>query len=188
MANLILFQHISLDGYAASGDGNLDWVHVDDEMFELVGKRIDETDTAVYGRKTYEMMQAYWPTAADQPHATAHDISHSAWYKKAHKIVLSHTMNKVNDPLTQVVNKDLVENIHSLKEKMTREILIFGSPTAGHALMDAGLVDGYWFFLNPVLLGSGIPVFTKTKHRTKLILTRSHIFTSGVTELRYVRS
>ncbi len=188
MTNLILFQHISLDGYAASSDGNLDWVHIDNEMFERVGKRIDETDTAVYGRRTYEMMQAYWPTAADQPNATAHDIKHSAWYKKAHKIVLSRTMKSADDPLCRVVNNDFVKDIRKFKEQTAGDTLIFGSPTAGHALIDAELVDGYWFFLNPVLLGSGIPVFTNAKHQTKLTLTGSHTFASGVTELRYVRS
>jgi dihydrofolate reductase len=188
MANLILFQHISLDGYAASNDGNLDWVHVDDEMFKLVGKRINETDTAVYGRKTYEMMQAYWPTAADQPNASKHDMEHSTWYKKAHKVVLSRSMKLGDTPLTQVVNSDLVKDIHWLKEQTTKDILIFGSPTAGHALMDADLVDGYWFFLNPVLLGSGIPIFTNAKHRTKLVLTGSYTLSSGVIELRYTRS
>lgn len=188
MANLILFQHISLDGYAASNDGNLSWVHIDDEMFERVGKRIDETDTAVYGRKTYEMMRAYWPTAADQPNASAHDIKHGAWYKKAHKIVLSRTMKCADDPLCRVINADLVKDMRKIKEQTAKDILIFGSPTAGHALMDADLVDGYWFFLNPVLLGSGIPVFENVKHQISLTLTGSYTFASGVTELRYVRS
>ncbi len=70
----------------------MDWIRLDDEMFELVGKFPDEADTALYGRITYQMMDSYWPTAADQPNATKYDFEHSRGYNKTEKIVLSKTM------------------------------------------------------------------------------------------------
>ncbi len=82
MRKLVLFMHTSLDGFTARPDVAMDWVHVEEEMFEAAGQRTREADTALYGRRTYELMQSYWPTAANQPNATKHDIEHAAWYNQ----------------------------------------------------------------------------------------------------------
>ncbi|RYD88782.1 MAG: dihydrofolate reductase, partial [Sphingobacteriales bacterium] len=89
MRKIISFMHLSLDGYVAAPGGALNWVTVNEEIFSHVGKRIGTTDTAMYGRVTYEMMESYWPTAGDQPKASQHDKDHSKWYAHAQKIVLS---------------------------------------------------------------------------------------------------
>ena len=91
MRKIISFMHISLDGFVAGPNGELDWVKIDEEIFDHVGKRIRKSDAALYGRVTYQMMERYWPTAADKPTATKHDIEHSKWYSKAHKIVREQT-------------------------------------------------------------------------------------------------
>ncbi len=93
MRKIISFMHVSLDGFVAGPNGELDWVKIDQEIFDYVGKRISEGDTALYGRVTYQMMENYWPTAGDKPKATKHDIEHSKWYNKVYKVVLSKTMN-----------------------------------------------------------------------------------------------
>jgi dihydrofolate reductase len=59
--------HISLDGFVAGPNGEMNWIKVDEEIFDHVGKRVGQTDTALYGRVTYDMMEGYWPTAADKP-------------------------------------------------------------------------------------------------------------------------
>jgi dihydrofolate reductase len=92
MRKIISFMHISLDGFVAGPNGEMNWINVNEEIFDYVGKRIGETDTALYGRITYEMMESYWPAAGDKPDASKHDIDHSKWYNKAHKIVLSKTL------------------------------------------------------------------------------------------------
>src|ERR1700753_2326986 len=92
MRNIISFMHISLDGFVAGPNGEMNWIKVDEEIFDHVGKRIDQTDTALYGRVTYQMMENYWPNAGKEPTASKHDIAHSTWYNKAHKVVLSKTM------------------------------------------------------------------------------------------------
>jgi dihydrofolate reductase len=132
-------------------------------------------------------MESYWPTAADQPDATKHDIEHSKWYKQVKKVVLSKTMKEENLTNTQVISNDLVAEINKLKQSTEKEIILFGSPTAGHALMAENLIDDYWLNINPVLLGSGIPVFKDIKTKTHLSLITSKVFSSGVVYLRYTR-
>ncbi len=185
MGNLVSFMHISLDGFVAGINGEMDWIHVDDEIFDYVGKRIFVTDCALYGRKTYQMMEGYWPTAASQPDATKHDIEHTKWYKSVSKVVLSKTLNEASLTNTKVIGDNLNSEIVKLKRSTDKDILIFGSPTATQSLLAAGLVDGYWLFVNPVLIGQGIPLFKNINHKTALTLVASHVFPSGVICLSY---
>jgi dihydrofolate reductase len=185
MRNLVLFMHVSLDGFVADPDGGLEWITLEDEIFEFVKQRTDAADTALYGRVTYEMMQAYWPTAADQPGATKHDIEHSAWYNQVDKVVLSRTIQGENLPKTTVISNNLVQEITWLKQSKGREILIFGSPSAAHSLMAEKLIDELWLFINPVLLGHGIPLFKESNEKTLLALIDGHTFPSGVVCLNY---
>ena len=131
-------------------------------------------------------MQGYWPTAADSPTASKHDIDHSKWYSKVHKIVLSKTMKSEGLTNTNIINANLSDRIHDIKHQAGTDILLFGSPTATHSLMQQNLIDGYWLFVNPIILGRGIPLFTDIKDKIKLKLMTSQQFTCGVTELNYL--
>lgn len=177
--------HISLDGFVAGPNGEMDWIKIDQEIFDHVGKRISEGDIALYGRVTYEMMENYWPTAADKPNASKHDIEHSAWYSKAHKVVMSKTMKGANLPNTTIISDKLSDSINEIRQGTGADILLFGSPTATHSLMRQDLIDGYWLFVNPVVLGKGIPLFKDSTNKIKLKLLTTRQFTSGVTELNY---
>jgi len=185
MRKIVSFVHVSLDGFVAAPNGGLDWVIVNEEIFDYVEQRIMETDTALYGRVTYQMMESYWPTAADQPAATRHDIEHARWYKTAAKIVLSRTMKGDTLPNTKIIDSNLTDAITKLKQGAGTDILMFGSPTATHALMAENLIDEYWLFINPILLGQGIPLFKGIKDRTPLKLVTSRTFSSGVVCLQY---
>jgi dihydrofolate reductase len=187
MRKLISFMHVSLDGFVAGPNGEMDWIKVDEEIFDYAGYRTNEADTALYGRVTYEMMEGYWPTAADQPNATKHDIEHSTWYKKVDKIVLSRSMKDKKLPKTKIVSDHISLEINQLKQARGEEIIIFGSPSASHALMQENLIDDFWIFVNPVLLGQGIPLFKDIRQRTKLKLIKNHAFSSGVVCLHYGR-
>ena len=178
--------HMSLDGFVAGPNGEMNWIKVDEEIFDHVGKRISDTDAALYGRVTYQMMENYWPTAADRPEPSRHDIEHSKWYKKTQKIVLSGTMKGADLPNTTIISDNISDRIDELKQQKGSEILLFGSPTATHSLIQQGLIDGYWLFVNPIILGQGIPLFADIKDKTKLKLFTSRQFTSGVTELSYI--
>ncbi len=179
--------HISLDGFVAGPNGEMDWIHVDDEIFEQAGKRIDEADTALYGRVTYDMMEAYWPTAGDKPEASKHDLDHSRWYNQVAKIVLSKSMRGQILDNTTIISDDLADHISKLKKKPGKEIIMFGSPGAAHSLMQLDLIDGYWLFVNPILLGHGIPLFPRLEDQRKLKLLSSLVYTSGVIALHYER-
>lgn len=196
MKKIISFMHVSLDGFVAGPNGEMEWIKVDQEIFSHVGKRISEGDTALYGRVTYQMMESYWPTVAENPAATRHDIEHSAWYAKVHKVVLSRTMspdgnqdvNASGLANTTIIGNNLSDGIRAIKQARSngsREILLFGSPRATHSLMQQDLIDGYWLFVNPIILGEGIPLFEGIRTRTKLALLNTQSFACGVTELNY---
>jgi len=182
MGNIVLFMHVSLDGFAACKNGEMDWIHVDQEIFDYGAERITKTNTALYGRVTFQMMEGYWPTAADQPGATKHDIEHAAWYKTARKVVLSNTLTDTN---ATVIGKDLPAAISKLKSETTGDILLFGSPSAAHSLLSENLIDESWIFVNPVLLGEGIPVYEGVKEKLSLKLLKTHVFSSGVVCLQH---
>src|SRR6187455_1251157 len=117
MRKIISFMHISLDGFVAGPNGEMDWIKVDEEIFDHVGKRISEGDTALYGRVTYQMMESYWPTAADKPTASKHDIEHSKWYSKVHKVVLSKTMKEAGSTNTKIISDKLADNLNEIKQE-----------------------------------------------------------------------
>jgi dihydrofolate reductase len=185
MRKIISFMHVSLDGFVAGLNGEMDWIKVDEEIFYYVEKRINEGDTALYGRVTYQMMENYWPTAGASPTATRHEIEHSKWYSKVHKVVLSKTMKDAGLTNTTIISDNLSERINEIKQQAGNDIALFGSPTATHSLIQLNLIDGYWLFVNPIILGQGIPLFAGIKDKTKLKLLTTRQFTCGVTELNY---
>ncbi len=188
MKKLISFMHTSLDGFVAGPSGEMDWINVDEEIFDYAGDRTNGSDMALYGRVTYEMMEGYWPTAAEQPNASKHDIEHSTWYNSVSKIILSKSLEGQNLKNTTIIGDNLLPKITALKHQGgNKEILVFGSPTAVHSLTALDLIDEYWIFVNPILLGSGIPLFRNVKERTKLKLLKSKAFKSGVVCLHYER-
>ncbi len=186
MRKIVLFLHTSVDGFAAGPDREMDWIHVDDEIFDFAGGQTDNADTALYGRVTYQMMDGYWPTAADQPNASKHDIQHSTWYNKVEKIVLSRTMkNNDQSKNTRFISDHVGEEIRRLKQKPGKNILVFGSLSAVQTLFSENLVDDIWLFVNPVILGKGLSFFDGVKERLKLKLVLSKTFASGVVCLHY---
>lgn len=185
MRKLVSFMHVSLDGFVAGLNGELDWIKVDNEIFDYAGHRTNVANTALYGRYTYEIMEAYWPTAADKPNASKHDIEHSTWYKKVEKIVLSRSMKDKKLPGTKIISDNISKEINQLKQAPGTEIIMFGSPSSTNFLTQEGLIDEFWFFVNPILLGQGIPFFKDLKQKTKLKLIKSHAFSSGVVCLHY---
>jgi len=175
----------SLDGFVAGLKGEMDWIKLDDEVFDLVGGFTKEADTALYGRVTWEMMDGYWPTAADKPNASKHDIEHSQWYNKVDKLVLTKTMRGKKADKVKFISDNIFSEINSFKQAPGKNVMIFGSPTAAHSLMEYNLIDEYWLFVNPILLGQGIPLFANIKTRIDLKPLETQVFHCGVTALHY---
>jgi dihydrofolate reductase len=98
---------------------------------------------------------------------------------------LSTTLQESDWANTEVLNANWKERLQQLRQEEGTEILLFGSPSATHALLQENMIDGFWLFLNPVLLGEGIPLFKNIRDSLKLKLASTHTFSIGVTELNY---
>lgn len=189
MRKIVSFMHMSLDGFVGKPNWeDFSWPKITEEIFELSSRFTAEADTALYGRVTFEGMEAYWPTAADQPDASKHDLEHSSWYNAVEKVVLSRTLSSDPQRKIRVIGEDVTGQIRSLKAQPGRDILILGSPGAVHTLMAADLIDEYRLTINPVLHGEGIPMFKNLKTQTELELLESRTYDSGVIFVRYGRA
>jgi len=187
MRKLKLYLHTSLDGFVAGKNGEMNWISLNEEQFDFVGKQTHASDTYLLGRATFQMMEAYWPSAGNQPQASKHDVEHSAWYNRVEKVVVSNSMQGTGSPNVKVINGDLKKQIEELKQSPGKDIIMFGSISVAHALMQLDLIDEYGLFINPVLLGGGLPAFQNITQ--SLLFTRSHTqyFETGVVGLVYER-
>ena len=185
MRKLVLLMHTSLDGFVAGPNGEMDWIYVGDDMFDIADDRTDEADTALYGRVTYDMMEGYWPNAGNRPGADKHAKHHSEWYNRVEKIVVSKTLADDPHRKRKVINENFIAKILSLKEKDGNNILIIGSPSIVRSLIKENIIDDFWLFLNPVILGFGIPLFDPKGKKISLELVNTKKFDSGVICLHY---
>lgn len=185
MRKLLFLMHSSLDGFAATEDGGMDWISLPEELFEDVGKLTDDADAAIYGRKTYELMEGYWPTAGDRPNASKHDKDHAAWYKKVDKYVVSRGKPKTGDK-AEVIGKDLEAEIKKIKSLPGKNILLLGSPSTAQSCLELGLIDELWINVNPIVLGKGVAFYPQENKRVALELVRSKAYKPGVITLVYV--
>lgn len=185
MRKLVVFMHISLDGFAAGPNGEMNWIRIDEELFDYAGNQTNRSDMGLYGRVTYELMDAYWPTAGDDPNASKHDKEHSEWYNRVQKVVVSTTMNGVEKDKTTIISENVISRVAALKETEGQQITMFGSPGLVHTLTN--IIDEYWLFVNPILLGDGIPLFKDIKEHVKLKLVENTALKCGVVCLHYVK-
>ena len=188
MRKLVLFMHVSLDGFAADSNNGLDWVSYDSELQQYADGIVSTVGSPVYGRVTYELMAGYWPKVLDNPDAGEHSKAHAQWVDKATKIVFSRTMKKADWNNTIVINGNIAGEINKLKQQPGKDLVIFGSPGLSHSFMELDLIDEYQLTLNPVLLGSGKPIFEKIKNKTNLKLVKATTLKSGVVGLHYVKA
>ena len=185
MRKLILVVHTSLDGFVAGSKGELDGFDVGQENLEFICKLTEEADTALFGRVSYELLDSYWPTAKDRPEATKGEILYSNWYNNAKKIVFSKKMTAEAINNTIMPGDNVSDEIKKIKGQKGKNILIFGSPTISRILMKLDLIDSYWIFINPIIFGQGIPLFTGNANKSKLKLLAIKQFTNGEMALNY---
>ena len=183
MRKIISLMHISLDGFAAGPNGEMDWIVYDGEIFKNAIALTDHTDTAIYGRTTYQMMVGYWPTVPANPDSSPDDLHHAAWVENVHKVVISRSLDKVEWNNTELIGENFAEEIAKLKALPGQNLMIFGSPRVVHLLGQLGLIDEYRLNVSPVVLGKGIPMFEG--YAAKLTLLNAHTFESGVVALHY---
>jgi dihydrofolate reductase len=184
MRKLILLAQISTDGFVAGRNGEFD-NFIDGESLEFVCSLTEDADAALFGRKSYELLESYWPTAADKPNASEFEIKYSEWYNKVPKYVLSRTIQFAGSANTRTFNENIVSEIHTLKSEPGKNILIFGSPSAVHTLLQLNLIDGIWLIIHPVLFGTGISLFKDRDKVTKLQLSATKNFPNGLVAVNY---
>lgn len=170
MRKIIVFNHITLDGFFAGPHGELDWPQKDDgESVDLAREGRTEVDTYIFGRRTFEMMASYWPT----PAAREQNQFFAGILNSSRKIVFSRTLAKTDWPPTQIVREIDREMILGWKREPGKNMMIFGSGTIVQQLAKLGMIDEYQLVLNPVVLGRGKPLFTDTPGRLELAYSRT---------------
>lgn len=185
MRKLVLFMHISLDGYASDSNGGLDWIPYNEELEKYAEEIVAEVGAPVYGRTTYRMMESHWPTVLDDPGASTHSMEHAKWVQDVKKIVISSTMDKAEWNNTMLIKDNIAEEIKALKEQPGKNLVIFGSPGAAKTLLKLGLIDELLLTICPVVLGSGKSIFDGNDEKIKLKLLSSRTFKSGIIATRY---
>jgi len=156
MRKIFLFMMVSLDGFYEGKNGDISWHNADNEEFnKFAVQQTSEADMLLFGRKTYELMVSYWPTEA----AKRDDPIVAGLMNNLPKIVISHTLEKVEWENTRLVKENVAEVITKLKEQPGKDIAILGSSELTVFLTQQGLVDEYRIMVNPVALGNGKSLF-----------------------------
>lgn len=186
MRKIILIEHTSLDGYVAGPNGELEWFPTGEENLQFVCELTRTADTALFGRLSYELLESYWPGAKDEPDASKGTLEYSSWYNRAQRIVVSRTMKDKSIPNGQVIADDVENGVRRIKEQQGKDILVFGSTSVARLLLDAGLVDECWIFVNALLFGKGIPLFKPNDRRTSLKLAGTRAFENDEFGLHYL--
>jgi dihydrofolate reductase len=186
MRKVILFMHVSLDGFIAGPNGELDWTVTDDEMNDDLLPDLPRTvDTALLGRVAYQDLANYWPSAATNPSSSKGEIAFAHWIDKAPKIVFSKTLEKVEWQNSRIVKGNIAEEIATLKQQEGQDLVLFGGVGIAQTFMQHGFIDEYRLVVHPVLLGSGKSLFQDIKNRIHLKLVNTKAFRSGAILLHY---
>lgn len=183
MRKLTFAMNVSLDGYVAAPGDDLGWSVPSDEVFQWWSDRVGATSLALYGRRLWEAMSPFWPTADQQPDVTPAQIEYAHRWVEMPKVVFSSTISGL-DRNTRLVSGDAATEISRLKAEDGGPMDIGGATLAATA-MRAGLIDEYILITYPVLVGGGIPFFTALDSWVNLNLVETRSFAGGVLLTRY---
>ncbi len=185
MRSIIHLAHVSLDGYLAGPNGEMDFIRFDSDLADYVYPLMHTVDTAIYGRTTYQIMEGYWPGILDSASATSLEKGHARWYANVKKIVASRTLPARTGQVT-VAGDDIVSVIAAAKQEPGGDMMIFASPTLSHTLSAAGLIDEWILTWQPAIIGGGLSLFGGKEPRSKLELRSSKTFRSGIVSTHHV--
>lgn len=184
MPKIVVMLSVSLDGFFAGPDGELDWHLVDDELHAHFNEVLRGMGAFLNGRVVYELMADFWPTADRDPDSTAPMVEFAGIWREMPKVVYSRTLQRA-DWNTTVVRDVVPEEVRALRARAGGDLALGGAQLAA-AFERQGLVDEYRLYVHPVVLGRGRPLFAQDAElRLRLVETRT--FGSGVVLLRYAR-
>ncbi|MFZ6009119.1 MAG: dihydrofolate reductase family protein [Bacteroidota bacterium] len=183
MRKLSVFNFITLNGFYKGPGGDISWHkhgQGDDER-EFAAHGAQSESVLLFGRVTYEMMASYWPTEQ----ALKNDRAVAEGMNKSEKIVFSKTLKKPDWSNTRVIKDNIVEEIRKLKKTPGNDLTILGSGSIVSLFAEHGLIDTYQFMVDPLVIGSGTPIFHNIKKILDLRLIENRAFKSGVLLLGY---
>lgn len=178
---------LSIDGSPQYGEHDeqhwVTWAW--EEIKQYVIDLANTCDTEIIGRKLAVDYLPFWAEAYLQPESTMYEVAQIKARQK--KIVFTHTLDQPVWENTELAKGDLVEEVNRLKKQNGKDIIVYGGTSFVSALIEAGLIDEYHFFLNPVVLGkNGIPVFDKLDRYKSLQLKKTIQYDCGIVLLHYV--
>jgi dihydrofolate reductase len=176
---------VSLDGFVETPDRSLDWVIVDEELHRFFNEQARETRTSLYGRRLYQLMAGYWPTADTDTSTPDYMVEFARLWKDKPKVVFSKTLDKV-EWNSRLARGTVSEEIARLKEQPDNDMEL-GGPNLAATFARLDLIDEYRLFVQPVVLGAGTPFFPPMDDKIDLRLVETKTFGSGVVYLRYER-
>jgi dihydrofolate reductase len=182
MRKVFAFIVTTLDGYYEGPNQEFDWPVVDEEFNEFAVRQLDEVDTLVFGRITYEGMASYWPT----PEAQQDDPRVASMMNGLPKIVVSRTLERADWANTRLLRDDVAGEFARLKQRPGKDVAILGSSALTASLIEAGVVDEVRIMIAPVVLGAGMSLFRTAGRRIALRLADTRRFTAGNILLTYV--
>ncbi len=198
MRRIVLFNWVSADGYFSGPEGELDWVVPDQQQSRAAAAMVAGLDAALFGRRTYEIFEAFWNhlevdesgTVADPHNPGRRSADHGAIalaLNRMTKLVFSRTLQSLEWSNAHLRRSLDPGEIKTMKEQPGKDIIIFGSSSIVSQLTEEGLIDEYQVAVCPVLLGKGRPWLENLPKHTKLELLEAKPLPSGDVILRYIR-
>jgi len=184
MRKLIVFNLISLDGFFAGTDGNIDWHQVDDEFNKFAVEQTKTFGAIIFGKTTYQLFESFWPSAVNDPKMSPEDREIAKTIDDVEKIVFSKSLKEITWKNSKLVHEINPEEIKKWKESEGGPMVIFGSGTIVQQMTNLDLIDEYRLMVNPIILGKGKAMF-KDVDQVKLKLLDSKTFGNGNILLYY---
>jgi dihydrofolate reductase len=182
MQRLIAFEQVSLDGYFVDAKGDMSWAHKQDpEWNEFAAGNASGGGTLLFGRVTYEMMAAFWPTPAALERAPV--VARAM--NDMPKVVFSRTLDKATWSHTTLVKGDIATEVRKMKKASGQGMAILGSGSIVSQLAQAGLIDELQIVVNAIVLGKGRTLFEGLAERLPLKLIKTRAFGNGNVVLTY---
>jgi len=179
MRKLKLQVQMSVDGYIAGPNGEMDWMvwNWDDALKQYVGEITAPVDCIVLGRKLAQGFIPHWAAHPEQEGADK--------FNNTHKVVFTKTLDKSEWDNTELARGDLAEEINNLKKQEGKDIIAYGGANFVSALIKQGLIDEYHLLINPTAIGNGLPIFKDLDTKQQLTLVKAIPFDCGITLLHY---
>ncbi|HEX8991352.1 MAG TPA: dihydrofolate reductase family protein [Anaerolineales bacterium] len=183
MRKVIYPMTVSLDGFVESADGKLDWGDPSEKLHRYFNDRERMIDLHLYGRRLYELMAAFWPSVEEDPAAPDYVVEYSRIWKQKPKIVFSTKLEQVGWN-SRLVRGNVLEEVSRLKAEPGNYMSV-GGPGLASSLMQLGLIDEYWLYVRPIILGAGKRMFPPLGERVPLRLLETRRFEEEVVLMRY---